>query len=322
MRDGEHFGKIPGCGDKPTLLKPGAEKLCLTFRLAPAYAIEEKQHEGQHREYKVLATLSSILSGAFVGQGVGVCSTLEGKYRFRVGAGEPTDQPVPRSYWDLRQEDPAKAQQLIGGKGFSTRKIEGKGWMICKGGEKVEHDNPADHYNTVLKMAKKRALVDAVLTATAASDIFTQDLEDISANIAANTAAPVAMHPEQPAAPQPSAPAAKRAPARASVPNDLGQRNDADEYRRQSEGDVDEPDGDLPQIHFGKNRGLMWSELTANQRSWYQDEWAKGAKKKNPALLSAEDCTLLVMLDEMVAGLRDPHTGKRNAVEVESEVVK
>ena len=26
MKDGEHFGKIPGCGDKPTLLKPGAEK--------------------------------------------------------------------------------------------------------------------------------------------------------------------------------------------------------------------------------------------------------------------------------------------------------
>ena len=59
--------------------------------------------------------------------------------------------------------------------------------MIAKGGEKVENDNPADCYNTVLKMAKKRALVDAVLTATAASDIFTQDLEDISANIVAKT---------------------------------------------------------------------------------------------------------------------------------------
>jgi hypothetical protein len=33
--------------------------------------------------------------------------------------------------------------------------------------------------NTVLKMAKKRAQIDAVLTATAASAIFTQDLEDI-----------------------------------------------------------------------------------------------------------------------------------------------
>ena len=162
MKEGEHFGRIPGCGDKPTLLKPGAEKLCLTFRLAPAYAVEEKQMDRSHREYRVLCTLSSITTGAFVGQGVGTCSSMEGKYRFRVGLAEATDRPVPRAYWDLRQEDPAKAQELIGGKGFSTRKVEGKGWMIAKGGEKGENDNPADTFNTVLKMAKKRALVDAV----------------------------------------------------------------------------------------------------------------------------------------------------------------
>ena len=52
-------------------------------------------------------------------------------------------------------------------------------------------------YNTVLKMAKKRALVDAVLTATAASDIFTQDLEDISANLAASMPAPVHAAPRR-----------------------------------------------------------------------------------------------------------------------------
>jgi len=43
---------------------------------------------------------------------------------------------------------------------------------------RVENTDLADTYNTVLKMAKKRALVDATLTATAASDIFNQDLED------------------------------------------------------------------------------------------------------------------------------------------------
>lgn len=36
----------------------------------------------------------------------------------------------------------------------------------------------ADVYNTVLKMAKKRALVDATLTVTGAADLFTQDLID------------------------------------------------------------------------------------------------------------------------------------------------
>ncbi|HIJ50738.1 MAG TPA: hypothetical protein HPP54_06770, partial [Nitrospinae bacterium] len=47
---------------------------------------------------------------------------------------------------------------------------------------RTDHDNPADYYNTVLKMAKKRALVDAVLTATAASDIFSQDIEETRSN--------------------------------------------------------------------------------------------------------------------------------------------
>ena len=37
----------------------------------------------------------------------------------------------------------------------------------------------ATNLNTVLKIAKKRAFVDAILTATHASHIFTQDIEDI-----------------------------------------------------------------------------------------------------------------------------------------------
>jgi hypothetical protein len=62
---------------------------------------------------------------------------------------------------------------------FGTKKDDAGIWMITTHGEKVEHDNPADYYNTCLKMAKKRAHVDAILTATAASDIFTQDIEDM-----------------------------------------------------------------------------------------------------------------------------------------------
>ena len=83
MKEGEHFGRIPGCGDKPALLKPGAEKLCLLFRLAPAYDVEERQHERGHREYRVTTTLTSITSQVLIGQGVGSCTTLENKYRFK-----------------------------------------------------------------------------------------------------------------------------------------------------------------------------------------------------------------------------------------------
>ena len=293
MKDGEHFGRIPGCGDKPTLLKPGAEKLCLTFRLAPTYQVEERLTDNGHREYRVQCTLSSITTGAFIGQGVGVCSTMEGKYRFRQGAAEPTDKPVPRAYWDLRGEDPAKALELIGGKGFTVKKVDGQGWMIAKGGEKVEHDNPADHYNTVLKMAKKRALVDAVLTATAASDIFTQDLEDITANIAAAT----------PAAPVVAAPAAT-APA-VQIPADVVPAP-APQFRDhpQPEGNFDDEadvtataqpaDFRETRIHFGKNRGLMLSELTPQQVHWYEHDWMPKKEVNGPT--SVEDLALIQAL--------------------------
>ena len=39
-----------------------------------------------------------------------------------------------------------------------------------------------NYYNTVKKMAKKRAMADGILTATCSSDLFTQDLEDLNAN--------------------------------------------------------------------------------------------------------------------------------------------
>jgi hypothetical protein len=42
--------------------------------------------------------------------------------------------------------------------------------------------------NTVLKMAKKRAYVDAILTATHTSGIFTQDVEDIMSGVPADKA--------------------------------------------------------------------------------------------------------------------------------------
>ena len=178
MHQDEHYGTIPGT-KKPSLYKPGAEKLSLVFRLRPEYEIRRSDLGNGHREYEVVCTLYHIPTGQSVGQGVGSAATMEGKYRYRGGEKEGTGQAVPKEYWNLKKEGKAKeAQALIGGPGFSAGKIDGN-WEICSTGEKQEHDNPADYYNTILKMAKKRAHVDAILTATAASDIFTQDVEDM-----------------------------------------------------------------------------------------------------------------------------------------------
>lgn len=174
MKEGHHHGAIPGT-DKPTLLKPGAEKLCLTFRLAPRFKVMHRDLEGGHREYEVECSLDHITTGSFVGSGVGLCSSMESKYRWR------NDVPAcPECGMDLRRSKRDAEWYCWRKKGgcgatfpLSAIKTEGR----------VENPDIADTFNTVLKMAKKRALVDAVLTATAASDIFAQDLEDLGGPI-------------------------------------------------------------------------------------------------------------------------------------------
>jgi len=172
MKEGEHFGVIPGT-NKKSLYKAGAEKIGLTFRLAPAYEVESKDLPGGHLMVTVKCTLSHIVNGTVWGQGLGICSTMEGKYRFREGPPEVTTKPVPQAFW--KERDPA----LLGGNDFKPVKVDGKWFIGKKTGSKIECENPADYYNTVIKMAKKRAHVDAILTATAASDIFTQDIRDM-----------------------------------------------------------------------------------------------------------------------------------------------
>ncbi len=130
MQDGVHYGKIPGAGDKKVLYKAGAEKLGLTFHLKPSFHVTETDLGNHHRNFRVTCTLTD---GA---EGVGSCSTLEKKYRYR--------------------------------KKYENGKPVGQ----------VENEDPADCWNTCLKMAKKRAFVDAIITSTSSSDILTQDVEE------------------------------------------------------------------------------------------------------------------------------------------------
>lgn len=177
MQDGQHYGKIPGT-DKPTLLKAGAEKLGFVFRLVAEYDVRETDLGDGHREYRVLCTVKSIGTGELRGQGVGVCSTLESKYRYRNAA---------RKCPACGQEAIIKGKEEYGGGWVCFKKKGGCGAKFGDGDPaiegqvvgKVENPDIADTYNTVLKIAKKRAHVDAMITSCAASDIFTQDLEEM-----------------------------------------------------------------------------------------------------------------------------------------------
>jgi hypothetical protein len=157
MKDGEHYGVVPGCGDKKVLLKPGAEKIMATFRIAPTFIVEDLSTSDECR-YRVTATGAYSPTGTFLGQGVGECSTNEEKYKWRSAVCDEEFEDAP--------ENRRRVKWKKGGYGKPAYKVK-----------QVREDH-ADKANTVLKMAVKRALVAMVLIVTAASDIFTQDLED------------------------------------------------------------------------------------------------------------------------------------------------
>ena len=115
------FGVIPGTG-KPTLLKPGAEKLIMLLGLTTEFEIIESERDFDEGFFQYQVRCILLKNGVSVTQGFGSCNTMEKKY--------------------LKQD-------------------------------------PYTMDNTVLKMAKKRALVDAALLVGSLSDVFTQDIEDM-----------------------------------------------------------------------------------------------------------------------------------------------
>ncbi len=183
MKDGEHYGVIPGT-PKPTLLKPGAEKLLNLFMLDPEYAAVREPEDGAHLTITSTCTLYHIGTGARLGSGMGSCSTRESKYAYRnakrvcpkCGAEAINKSKFPPR--GKRDEAPGwYCYAKVGGCGveFSAEDPAITGQVLGR----VDNPDKADQYNTVLKMANKRSLVAAVLNVTAASDIFTQDLEDM-----------------------------------------------------------------------------------------------------------------------------------------------
>jgi len=157
MKDGTHYGVIPGT-PKPSLWKPGAEVLAATFRIAVSYKVEDLSTPDVVR-YRVTAIGTHQTTNIVMGEGMGECSSGEEKYKWR--------KAVNANEFAFTTEDRRRVKFV---KGF---------------GNKPDYEvnqvrtEPADLANTVLKMACKRAQVAMTLNVTAASDIFTQDIEDL-----------------------------------------------------------------------------------------------------------------------------------------------
>lgn len=176
MQEGVHFGNIPGTAkDRKALLKPGAEMLCMTFQLAPTFSPDERR-EGEHLEVVMTCTLTHIPTGTVLGNGIGSCSTRESKYAWRKG-----ERACPKcGKAAIRKSTRDRAEwycwRKIDGCG-ATFKIDDRSITEQQVGRVPNPDLP-DMYNTVRKMACKRAHIAATLFVTGASELFTQDVEE------------------------------------------------------------------------------------------------------------------------------------------------
>lgn len=151
MLEGTHYGKIPGT-PKPSLWKPGAEVLAATFRIAVSYTSEDLSTEDCVR-YRVTAVGTHQTTGIVMGSGMGECSSNEEKFKWRKASS--------RKEFDAAHENRKRVNY---GKDYEVQQVR---------------TEPVDVANTILKMACKRAQVAMTLNVTAASDIFTQDIEDL-----------------------------------------------------------------------------------------------------------------------------------------------
>ena len=148
------YGIIPGTV-KPTLLKPGAEKICMLFGLTPKYEMIQNVENYKENFFSYSFKCSLIKNEILVAEGVGSCNSKEKRYRYL------TVSNLTPNYTG------------------ESEKVQDKYGNIKY---RIENNEIYNSINTILKMAKKRAFVDAILQVASLSEMFTQDLEDLFDN--------------------------------------------------------------------------------------------------------------------------------------------
>jgi len=212
MTKDEHWGIIPGV-EKPSLYKSGAEKLDKVFHLRPKYTILECIVNAELVYYRIQCDLINYLNDLVVGECIASANSREEKWRY---TNITTNEPVPKNYWAAREKgDAATMKEIMGEDGVPKKK--GNSWFIAR---RMENMNAYDKDNTICKMAQKRAMVGATLTACAASDIFTQDVEDMKIDVAEESPEPA---PEK--KPAAKKPAAKRSPTKPTTKGGADQKD-------------------------------------------------------------------------------------------------
>ena len=152
LRKDYDYGIIPGTS-KPTLLKPGAEKICMLFGLTPKYEFLQNIEDYSSNFFSYSFKCSLSKDEIVVSEGVGSCNSKEKRYRYIL------------------------ANRISPNYKGESEKVQDKYGNVKYRIENVEIFNSI---NTILKMAKKRSFVDAILQVASLSEMFTQDLEDLT----------------------------------------------------------------------------------------------------------------------------------------------
>ena len=147
---------------KPALLDTGASKFFGFFRCWPRHRVLERYvevKEGEERLRVIVAAQAvSSLYGYVVAEGVGSCSTDEKKYKYRW-----VDEKDLREVYGWGDDDFS---------GFKSEIRSSKTYFYVRNPELLDLEN------TIVKMAAKRAEVDAALQLPGVGAVFTQDMGD------------------------------------------------------------------------------------------------------------------------------------------------
>lgn len=152
------YGTIPGCGDKPTLLKPGAEKILMAMGLTSNYELIEHTEDFRDKGFFAYTVKCVLLkNGIKITEGLGHANSKEKKWA--------------KEFVYEKDLDLGADKELL-----KKKKFNGNNGTFYKYEVDADANSKA---NTILKMAKKRAQIDAVLTVASLSEIFTQDFDDL-----------------------------------------------------------------------------------------------------------------------------------------------
>lgn len=209
------YGVIPNT-PKPSLYKPGAEKLRFVYGLGAEFENVESivNFDRMYIDYTYKCTIKSK-SGQVIAQCEGNCNSMEAKFgwlwkpeselpstldkstllskttgkkmsefSFSIDKAETSGQyGKPQEYWDSWKSAIAsgRAKQVMK---KSKKGNELEAWEMDTSVTLYRIQNPdvIGNKNTIMKMAQKRAFVGAILLATGASEFFTQDIEDMEIN--------------------------------------------------------------------------------------------------------------------------------------------